>query len=182
MTKLPRPRIDLALAATRMALPSFAATALVLSIGFAIAGYAAWALSSVIIAAAWLAAGCYGRWEGWIDLGLGAAVVLTIVGVRYGIGGIWGLASVIIGLTGWDLLHFARRLSLQSQPIEARALQRSHLRRLLLSNLIGATLGILAISVKLSIGLIPVLALTLLAVFLLGRLARWSQGQGRDLS
>jgi len=112
MTKLPRPRIDLALAATRMALPSFAATALVLSIGFAIAGYAAWALSSVIIAAAWLAAGCYGRWEGWIDLGLGAAVVLTIVGVRYGVGGIWGTIAVglfaekAVNASGADGLFF----------------------------------------------------------------------------
>jgi hypothetical protein len=173
-----RPRTDLALATSRMALAPIALATLTLGIGFARAGRPVWVWIGVLVGMGWLAVSWF-RWqEAWSNLGFTALALLAMAGALAGAPGALTLTALVAALTGWDLAHLARRLSREAQPAEALRLRQLHLRRLALSDLLGLALGALALYARLSIGLAPLLLIGLAAIAALSAIAGWPRRQG----
>ena len=97
-------------------------------------------------------------------------------GVLLGVAGALALAGVVAGLAGWDLGRFARRAH-GAGLAAGEALERAHLRRLLLVLGAGLALGGLALSLRVSLSFGWALLLAGLAI---GALARAIRLLGRE--
>lgn len=82
------------------------------------------------------------------------------------------LAAVLFSLAAWDLDHYLRRVERLEGVDDSPALQKAHLRRLLLVLALGALLGGVALLAPLRLGFGPAVLLALLAVVGLSRLIR----------
>jgi len=148
--------------------------------------------TSTILAAAALAAG-YGLDDAWIGMllilamgvlwllgqrrrwGWAASVALIFfvgaaaIGLWIGLGAGWMLAGVVAALSAWDLDHLTQRLRSADRVEDARALERRHLRRLLIVDGLGLLLGVAALNVRVRAGFGAVLLLGLLAILGISR-------------
>ncbi|HOU14481.1 MAG TPA: hypothetical protein PKZ84_15340 [Anaerolineae bacterium] len=100
-------------------------------------------------------------------------VVGAVLGAWYGVKSGWLLGGVTAALLAWDLSHFVAHVQ-DTQNIEnARALERAHLQRLGIVGGLGLLLGVLALTVKLTLRFSVVIVLGLAAVFGLSRLIHY---------
>jgi hypothetical protein len=115
-----------------------------------------------------------GRWQLVYMAGPGLVLLLGLVAwaLLLGLPDGAALAAAISALAAWDLARFARRLALAPDAPMAARLERRHMARLAPALVLGAALGVLALWVRLPLGLGGALALAALAVFALARAAR----------
>ena len=111
------------------------------------------------------------------DIGLIAATGAAAVGVMLDAGAAWMLVGLVAALTAWDLEAFGRWL--QDCPIadEARALQRTHLQRLLVADLLGLGLGLLALQLRMRLRLAVLVLLGAVLAIGLSRVVRYLRRQ-----
>lgn len=150
------------------ALIGIALAVLVLAAGYAVRALWPWALGSVAIGGLWVA----GQQRGWgwtATPGMVGLVGLTAAGIFLGLPALWMLACATAALVAWDLSHFAQRLSEAGRVEDAAALQRAHLRRLLIVAGLGLLLGGIALIARVELGFGIALLLGLLAIVGLSR-------------
>lgn len=171
---------------TSLRLALIAGLGLGMAAGFGWGGHPWLAAAAGILGAAWLAleaplrpapAGSMGRRRpfaaGWAaSLGLAAFCGLAAIGDLLNLPGWLALASVLLALAAWDLARLDRRLQEALDPATAKRIERRHLTRLGLALALGLALGGLALSVRVSLGFGPALALGLLGLIALGLAAR----------
>ncbi len=100
-------------------------------------------------------------------------VVGAVLGAWYGVKSGWLLCGVTAALVAWDLSHFVAHVQETKNVENLRALERAHLQRLGLVGGLGLLLGVLALTVRLTLRFSVVIALGLVGVFGLSRLIRF---------
>jgi hypothetical protein len=163
--------------AARLALASTAVGAAALALGYGLGG--PWIGVGLILAVGWL--WLAGQWRGWGWVASSALVLLVgtaAFGLWLGLGTAWMLVSVVAALSAWDLDHFTQRLKRAGRVEGARALERTHLWRLLAVDGLGFTLGALALGLRIQFGFGAALVLGLLAVWGLSRVVGFLRREG----
>jgi hypothetical protein len=100
-------------------------------------------------------------------------VIGSIFGAWYEVRSGWLLCGITAALLAWDLNYFIHRMQDTKNVGDARVLERAHLQRLGVVGGLGLLLGMLALTVKLTLRFSVVLALGWVAVFGLSRLIRY---------
>lgn len=130
--------------------------------GYALAGRPVESALSAVVAIVWLILHRRGvTFAG--DFGLIATTGAAAIGMMLSAGSAWMLVGLVAALTAWDLEAFGRWLQDCPAVDEARALRRTHLRRLLVVDLLGLGLALLALqlSVRLRLGVLVLLGVVL---------------------
>jgi len=144
--------------------------------GYALAGRPAESALSAVVAIFWLILRQHKvTWGG--DLGLVAATAAATIGMMLGVGSPWMLVGLVAALTAWDLDAFVRWLQDCPNADEAGALQRTHLQRLLVADLLGLGLGLLALQLHLRLRLGVLVLLGLVLAVGLSRAVRYLRRQ-----
>jgi hypothetical protein len=160
--------------------------ALSTALGFGAAGHPWLALIAGILGTGWLTVeaplkkptpGTAGKRQpyagGWAaSLGLALFCGLASLGVLFALSSWLALFNVSLALAAWDLARLDRRLQEALDPSALKRIERRHLARLGLALAIGLGLGGLALSVRITLGFVPALALGLLVLVALGLAAR----------
>jgi len=128
-------------------------------------------------------------------LGLLGFTVGALLGAWFGVESGWLLIGVTAALVAWDLHYFVQHIregenaDVEAQADEdvqtdtppyqnARVLERAHLQRLGIVSGLGLPLGVLAMTVQLTLRFSVVLGLGLIAIFGLSRLVRYLRQEG----
>jgi hypothetical protein len=130
-----------------------------------------------IVGGFWL----FGQWRRWGRVASVALVLLTgaaAVGLWLGVVGGWALVGVVAALVAWDLDRFTWRMRTAGCVVDADALERHHLRRLLVVGGTGLLLGVVALSVRVRLGFAAAFLLGLLAVLGLSRAVGFLRREG----
>jgi hypothetical protein len=94
-----------------------------------------------------------------------------------GAGSAWMLVGLVAALTAWDLEAFGRWLQDCPAVDEARALQQTHLQRLLVADLLGLGLGLLALQLRMRLRLGFLVLLGVVLAIGLSRVVRYLRRQ-----
>ncbi len=106
----------------------------------------------------------------WLsEVVFGGFTLLAAVSIWLGNPPEWALVAVAAALTGWDLHHLRVRLAAIENLEAPSSLVWGHLRRLTITILSGIALGLLALYVRISYGVVVVVVLGLLAVIGISR-------------
>lgn len=145
----------------------------VLSAGLLTWGYAggsAWSWVPLIIAvgALWLAGQRY-QWRWMASWALVFCVGFSAAGMWAALNEGLMLGGLIAALSAWDLDHFSQRLRQVAQDERTRSLERRHLVRLLVVDVVGLLVASLAFRIDLEFGLGIAFLLGLLAIVGLSR-------------
>jgi hypothetical protein len=152
---------------TWIAATCVALAALLQALGYLVAGLWPGAVIALALGGLWLLALLRG-WRRFDHTGLAGIVVLAGVGVWLTLPALLLVCSVVAALAGWDLARFDRRAA-GVQIAGAEALVRAHLWRLALATGSGLLLGVLALSIRVSLGFGVALLLAALALIGLSR-------------
>ena len=148
-----------------------------LATGYGLNGSWGGAVVALVVGAVWLA-GQWRRW-GWVaSVALVLLIGVAAVGLGGGVGGGWMLVGVVVALVAWDLDRFAWRMRVAGYVEGVDALERRHLRRLLIVAGAGLLLGAVALSVKIRLGFAVAFLLAFLAVLGLSQVVRFLQREG----
>lgn len=120
------------------------------------------ALCSAVLGILWLASAR--RWARTASAGLILSTVLCAFGLTQGLAPAGMLVCLVAALTAWDLDDFHRLLESKATVVHAGQLQRQHLQRLVVVNLLGLVLGLVALNIgayapRLTLGLAVLLGL-----------------------
>jgi hypothetical protein len=143
-----------------------------LALGYVMGGF--WALTVMIVSLGllwWL--GQARNWDWIAPWGLILFVVMAAVGLWLGLAAGWMLLGTVAALAAWDLNHFALRLKSvawdETLAKRRRALERRHLRRLLIVNGLGLLLSAVALGIKVKFSFGAAFLLGLIAILGLSR-------------
>lgn len=143
-------------------LPGILLPTVILTVGFGSREFWVLALAALAIGLLWLALEAIRRPEfgGYGFAGLG---FLAGVGVYDGLSPVLMLLSLTAVLCAWDVSRFQARIARSVEVEDRRRLEKLHLRKLGLTAAAGLALGLLALAVRFSLTLLPVILLALLA-------------------
>lgn len=143
--------------------PGILVPSVVLSAGFAASQLWVAALAALVIGLLWLVLEIARRpdFSGYGIAGLG---FLAGVGVYDGLSPVLMLFNLTAVLCAWDVSRFRARIAQSEEVEDRRRLEKLHLRKLGLTAVAGLALGLLALAVRFSLTLLPVILLALLAV------------------
>jgi hypothetical protein len=140
----------------------------ILALGYGLSGIVYGALLALGLGVLWLV----GHWRrvSWAaSLGLVLVAGTAAAGILQDVGAGWMLVAVIAALSAWDLDAFVGRLKRTARVEGQEGLERQHLLRLLIVNLLGLVLASVALGLRFRIGFGLVLLLAMLAVLGLSR-------------
>ena len=144
--------------------------------GYALAGRPVESALSASVAILWLI--LHRRGVTWAaQFGLVAAAGAAATGMMLGAGSAWMLVGLVAALTAWDLEAFGRWLQHCPAVDEARALQQTHLQRLLVADLLGLGLGLLALQLRMRLRLGFLVLLGVVLAIGLSRVVRYLRRQ-----
>lgn len=106
-------------------------------------------------------------WMAWLMLTL--LTLAAAVGASFGVNAVLMLVGLIASLSAWDLDGFVRQLRTVDKVEHESVLQRRHLRRLLVVDILGLLSGILALAVEVELSFALALVLGLVALIALSR-------------
>lgn len=155
----------------RLVALSIGLAALSLAAGYLLDGLPIVLLPLLALAASWLV----GRQLGWRwvdDAGLVACAAAAAVGMWLGLAAGWMVAGLVAALSAWDLAAFARWLEGVQPADKIPALIRRHLGRLLVVDAVGVLLAVVALGVRLRLGLAVMLLLGLAVILGVSRAVR----------
>ncbi len=138
-----------------------------LALGYALAGPWIGALGSGLLGLLWLALDGQ-RWKWLASAGLILCTGLAAFGITQSLPAAAMLLCLLAALTAWDLDDFRSDIELKGEVQRATVLQRQHLQRLLVTDLLGLALGLVALQVRTRLTFGVALLLGLLAVLGLG--------------
>ena len=139
-----------------------------LALGYGLIGLWTWAVSAVGLGFLWL----LGQQRGWgwaASVGLTLFVSAAAVGLWLDAGAGWMLVCVVAALSAWDLDQFTQRLNGVGRVERLRDLEQRHLQRLLIVAVLGLTLSVIALGIRVEFGFGAALLLGLLVVIGLSR-------------
>ncbi len=145
----------------------------VLAVGLLVWGYAggvalSWIPLIIAVGALWLVGQRY-QWHWMTPWALVFCVSFAAAGMWAALNEGLMLGGVLAALSAWDLDHFAQRLGLVTQDERTRSLERRHIVRLLLVDIVGLLVTSLAFRIDLEFGLGIAFLLGLLAIVGLSR-------------
>lgn len=141
-----------------------------LALGYLLSGLWPGVLFSVLIGMLWRFESSQAR--KWTSTLLFVGVVLLAgVGVQWQVSIGWLLFGVIWSLSAWDLQHFEHRLRF-AEPQVAPILERAHLRRLLVVDVLSMTLTIIALTLPVKLGFGTLLLFTAIMIVSLSQFYR----------
>ncbi|MFC2023254.1 hypothetical protein ACFLT5_00785 [Chloroflexota bacterium] len=148
-----------------------------LALGAALGSLGAWAMVVLALGGLWY----LGQRRGWdwvSSLGLMLSAAAATAGLYLGLAPGWMLLGVVGALTAWDLHGLERSLEEVRLVEGTRDLERRHLYRLLVVDLLGLLVAgvALEIEVRLSFGLVMVMGL--LVMVGMAQLIRLLRGDG----
>jgi hypothetical protein len=124
----------------------------VLAAGFALSGLGPWAALALAPGGAWLA----GMWRGLrgsSSAGLFGFAALSAAGLLLGVEQGWMLACLAAAMWSWDLDAFGSWIRGVLSPEQAEVMVRRHLVRLALVEGLGLLLAVLALEVRVRMGM-----------------------------
>lgn len=139
-----------------------------LALGYGLGGLWSGVLLSLALSVCWLVA----FWRDWLWMsapGLGLCVVVAVGGLLLNLGTGWMLVGVVAALSAWDLDAFVQRLRDVEWVADRRALERRHLMRLLIVDLLGLALAAVALGIELRLSFVATILLSLLMILGLSR-------------
>jgi hypothetical protein len=145
-----------------------------LATGYGLNGLWSGAAVALAVGGFWLV-GQRHQWRWVASMALVLFVGVAAVGQGGGAGGGWMLVGVVVALVVWDLDRFAWRMRAAGRVEGADALERRHLRRLLLVAGAGLFLGAVALSVKIELSFVVAFLLVFLAVLGLSQVVGFLQ-------
>ena len=95
-----------------------------------------------------------------------------------GVGVGWMLVGVVAALSAWDLDHFVQRLNGVGRVTKVRDLEQRHLQRLLIVDVSGLMLSVVALGIKVEFGLVTAMLLGLLVILGLSRMVGFLRREG----
>jgi hypothetical protein len=140
--------------------------------GYSEAGFAIFSRWVIVFGIVWLIT----AWRGWGWLSspaLAVAVVLSAVGLWFGLTPGWMFAGGIFALFAWDVTDFRHRMISVAADDNARALERRHIARISLLSLIGLFLASIAMIVQFKFTFEWGALLVIVILLGLGQLAMW---------
>ena len=148
-----------------------------LALGYGLIGLWTWAVFIVVLGFLWL----FGQWRGWdwmASVGLTLFVSAAAFGLWMGVGVGWMLVGVVAALSAWDLDHFVQRLNGVGRVTKVRDLEQRHLQRLLIVDVSGLMLSVVALGIKVEFGLVTAMLLGLLVILGLSRMVGFLRREG----
>lgn len=151
-----------------------ATSAALLAFGYGLQGY--WPAAGVLatMGAAWVLARGR-RWDAFRSLLFACFVAAAGIGVVLSVQAFLLAAGVTTALAAWDIDHFSRRVAGAYLPGDLRAIERAHLRRLLLVCGLGLALSAVALLLQVHLRFSVAFLLAALILLALGRQAAWIQ-------
>jgi hypothetical protein len=140
----------------------------VLALAYALSGLWVAAVVAILLGLLWLALDGQ-RWSWLASVGLILCVGLAALGFTQRLPPWMLLVGLLAVLTAWDLDDFQSVLESEASVQGAATMQRNHLQRLLVVDLLGLALGLVALQVRTRLTLGVALLLGLLAVLGLSR-------------
>jgi hypothetical protein len=172
-----------------MTISTLVATA-ALALGYGLNRQPIGALVFVALGLLWLV-GQRHALQAFAGLGLLGFATGALLGTLYGVRNGWVLVGITAALVAWDLHHFIQHMRVSEQAetppedageradiagrtdAEARAMERLHLQRLAIVSGLGLPLGALALTVRLNLRFGIIFALGLVAIYGLSRLVHY---------
>jgi hypothetical protein len=139
-----------------------------LALGYGLAGLWMWALPVVGLGVLWL----LGLWRRLVlasSIGLVLFAGLAVAGLLLEVAAGWMLAGLVAALGAWDLDGFFARVERVAWVEGRRDLERRHLWRLLVVDVLGLLLAAVALGLKLEFGFGVAVLLGLLVILGLSR-------------
>jgi len=111
------------------------------------AGFVLFARWILVFGAIWL----FTQWRGWgwfSSLGLFVAVILSVIGIWFGLSIEWFVSGTIFALFAWDMSDFRNRVRAMVMDDNLRGMERRHLARISLLSLTGLSLASIVLLVR----------------------------------
>ena len=148
-----------------------------LALGYGLVGL--WTGAAFIMALGFLWLIGQRRGWGWMaSAGLVFFVSAAAFGLWLGAGTGWMLIGVAAALSAWDLDYFTQRLSGVGRVGRTHNLEHRHLQRLLIVDILGLVLAIVALGIQVEFGLVTAMLLGLLTVLGLSRMVGFLRREG----
>ena len=139
---------------------------------YALAGLWLWTLLTLLLGIFWwIEIQQHRFWASHILL-IGFLIIM-LGGVHRGFGAWWGVCGFLLLLSAWDLHHFIFRLEFAKDDTHAYHMERHHLQRLGMVNVVAVVCTGVAITLRMRLNFGLVLFLTTLAVVCLSRFIKY---------